>query len=217
MNQKAERMELAAQQRELLGKQVRQLRQKGQVPGVMYGHDYQATPLLFDAIELRHVLARASRQVIGIRLAGSAEPEMALVREIQRDPITGRIKHVDLQRVLMTERVTAEVRLTFTGDSPAVRQNLGILLHGVSTIEVECLPGDLVDSIQIDIGGLNAVDASIHVRDLPLPEGMQLRTSPEEMVVRVVPLAVEEEVVAPVTAETGQVEVISAKKEETEE
>jgi len=224
MAQQSGQVELAAERRTVQGKQVKQLRRQGQVPGVMYGHDFNPVSLQFEARSLRDVLSQVGgSQLISIKIKGENQPEMALVRDVQRDPIRRNLLHVDFYRVQMTERLTAEIPLEIVGQSPVIEAREGILLQGLSTIEVECLPGDLVDAIEVDLSDLTEVDQGVYVRDLAIPAGIDLLTDPDEMIVRVVPLEEEEiieEVIeeeAMMMAEPGEVEVITAAKEEGEE
>nr|HID13604.1 50S ribosomal protein L25 [Anaerolineae bacterium] len=211
MDQRAKYVELTAEKRTVLGKQVKQLRRQGWVPGVMYGHGFDPMPLQFEARGLRQVLSQTGgSQLIRIKVKGQKQPERALVREVQREPIRGTLLHVDFYRVMMTERLTAEVPLELVGESPVVEQKEGILLHGLSTVEVECLPGNLVDAIEVDLSDLTEVDQALHVRDLAVPAGMEILTDPDEMIVRVVPLEAREEIeVEEVVSAAEEVKVIT--------
>ncbi|MDY6877513.1 MAG: 50S ribosomal protein L25 [Chloroflexota bacterium] len=219
MNQQTEQVELTAEKRSVLGKQVRQLRRQGWVPAVMYGHDFVSMPLQFEAGNLTRVLSQVGgSQLIRIKVKGQKQPEMALVRDVQRDCIRGTLMHVDFYRVMMTERLTAEVPLSITGESPVMERKEGILLHGISTIEVECLPGDLVDAIEVDLSDLVEIDQALYVRDLAVPAGIEVLTSLEEMIVRVAPLeAEEEEEEEEILPEAEEVEVITEAQETTGE
>ena len=211
MNQQAEQVELTAEKRAVLGKQVKQLRWQGWVPGVMYGHGFDPLPLQFEARSLGLVLSSVGgSQLIRIRVKGQKQPEMALVREVQRDCIRGTLLHVDFYRVMMAERLTAEVPLVIVGESPVLEQKEGILLHGISTIEVECLPGDLVDALEVDLSDLVEVDQALYVRDLAVPAGIEILTDPDEVIVHLVPLgAEEEEEEEEILPEAEEVEVIT--------
>ncbi|RLC67316.1 MAG: 50S ribosomal protein L25 [Chloroflexi bacterium] len=196
MNQQAKQVQLAAEKRTVLGKQVRQLRQQGLTPGVIYGHGFDAVPVQFETQALHQVLSHVGgSQLIGIKIQDEdkGHMEMALVRDVQRDPIRRTLLHVDFYRVDMTERLTTEVPLEMVGESPIVEAREGIMLQGISSIEVECLPGDLVDAIEVDLSELVELDQGIYVRDLAIPAGIDLITDPDEMIVRVVPLVGEEE------------------------
>ena len=215
MAQQTERVGLTAEKRTVIGKQVKQLRRQGWVPGVMYGHGFDPVPLRFEKKSLRHVLSKVGgSQLISINIEGNKQPEMALVRDVQRDPIRGSLLHVDFYRVRMTERLTAEVPLIVVGESPVVEAREGILLQGISSIEVECLPGDLVDAIEVDLTDLVEIDQALYVRDLAVPAGIDILTDLDEMVVRVVPLEAEEvEEEEEVMPEAEEVEVITEARE----
>jgi large subunit ribosomal protein L25 len=227
MNQQSEKVELAAQPRTVQGKQVKQLRRDGWVPGVMYGHGFESMALQFEERKLSRLLSHVSgSQLISIQVADQKEPEMALVRDVQRDVIKGTILHVDFYRVQMTERLTAEIPLTIVGESPVIHQHEGILLQGISAIEVECLPGDLVDEIAVDLSDLEEIGQGVYVRDLAIPSGIDVLTDPDEMIVRIVALA-EEEVIEEMLEEelelgVEEIEVLTeageeGAEEETEE
>lgn len=220
------RVELEAKKRSLLGSKVKRLRREGWVPGVMYGHDFEPIPLQFDKFDLKDVLSQVGgSQLINIKVGDGGEPESALLREVQRDVITGDLLHVDFYRVMMTETITTEIPLLTIGESPVAAQKEGILLHGVSEIEVECLPGDLVDAIEVDLSELTEIGQAILVGDLAVPSGINILTDRDEMIARLVPLEevelerpaaeVEEELIM---AEEGEeVEVIGeAEAEEAE-
>ncbi len=190
----AEQVELTAEKRAVLGKQVQQLRRQGWVPAVMYGHDFVSVPLQFETRSLTQTLSQVGgSQLVRIKVKGQKQPEMALVRAVQRDCIRGTLLHVDFYRVMMTERLTTEIPLAIVGESPVLELKEGILLHGISTIEVECLPGDLVDALEVNLSDLVEVDQALYVRDLAVPAGIEVLTGPDEMIVRIAPLGAEEE------------------------
>lgn len=212
MAQQTGQVELAAEKRTVLGKKVKTLRSEGLVPGVMYGHDFDSLSLQFDVHDLRHLLQHVGgSQLVAIKVKGQDEPEMALVRDVQRDPIMGTFLHVDFYRVDMSERITAEVPLLTTGTSPIIEEREGILLQGLSSIEIECLPGDLVDALEVDLSELEEVGQGIYVRDLAVPAGIDVLTEPDEMIVRIVPLEEEE-----VIEELLEVEAAVPEAEEVE-
>ena len=221
MAQQTEMVGLVAEKRTVLGKQVKQLRREGWVPGVMYGHGFDSVSLQFEARGLRQVLSQVGgSQIVSVKIKGVKQPEMVLVRDVQRDPIRGTFLHVDFYRVEMTERLTAELPLAIVGESPVAVLGEGILLHGLSAIEIECLPGDLVDAIEVDLTGLVEVDQALYVRDLAVPAGIDVLTDEDEMIVRVVPIREEEEEIEEVEIlEAEEVEVITEAraKEETDE
>jgi large subunit ribosomal protein L25 len=204
---------LTAEKRAALGKQVKQLRRQGWVPGVIYGPGFSPLALQFEERSLRQVLSKVGgSQLVSVKIKGIKQPEIALIRDVQRDPIRGTFLHVDFYRVQMTERLTAEIPLVTVGESPVVEERTGILLQGISAIEVECLPGDLVDAIEVDLSDLVEIDQGVYVRDLAVPAGIEILADPDEMIVRLVPLEAEEileEEEEEVIPEAEEVEVIT--------
>ncbi len=207
-----ERIELKVEKRTILGKKVKRLRRQGLIPAIIYGHETEPIPVQIEERELIRVLNQAGpNRLITLRLDG--RPRLALAREIQRDAITGKLLHVDFYTVVMTEKLSAEVPLVLVGESPAVERGEGVLQHGISTVEVECLPGDLIHSIEVDLSELEEVGQAIYVKDLKVPPTVEILTEGEEMVVKVAPVVeeVEEEEVA---VAPGEVEVVTKRKEE---
>jgi len=208
-----EQLELQVEKRTVIGKQVKQLRRQGIIPAVLYGPRIESVPIQADARELRRILMQSGmNRLIALKIDGESKPRMALVREVQRDPVTREVLHVDFYEVVMTEKVRADVALVLVGESPAVEQGKGVLLHGISTVEIECLPGDLIQSIEVDISGLAEIDQAIFVKDLVVPEAVQVLTDGDELVVKVEPVTLaeeeeEEEMVVP-----AEVEVIAKGK-----
>ncbi len=215
-----EQIELSVSPRTVIGKQIGALRRAGNVPAVLYGRHQEPRHLQANDRELMKVLLKAgSSRLVALRIAGETEPHMALVREVQREPIKGSLWHVDFYGVSMTEEITVEVPIRFEGSSPAVNRNEGVLTYGSDTIEIECLPGDLIDSVLVDLSGLDKVGDAIHVSDLKLPTTIKVLTSLDDLVVRVTHLAAEEVEVpsAAAAAATTIAEPEVIKKGKTEE
>jgi large subunit ribosomal protein L25 len=211
-----EQIELTATPRTVIGKQVKALRRAGNVPLVVYGARIQPVHLQASVKELARVLRLAGgSRLIAVKTDG--ETHMTLAREVQREPISGQILHVDLLAVSMTERLRTEVPLALDGKSPAVRRGEGVLVTGIDEIEIECLPTDLPDRIHIDLSVLDKIGAVIYVKDLRVPDAIKILTDPDEMIARVTYLAAEEVTPAPVpTGEAAEPEVITKGKVEEE-
>ncbi len=215
-----EQIELNVMPRTVKGKQVSALRRSGTVPAVLYGRRAEPVSLQANARELMRVLVRAGgSRLVALKVGDEHEPRMALVREVQREPIRGTLLHVDFYGVSMTEKITVEVPVRFEGASPAVARNEGVLTYGSDTIEIECLPGDLIDAIHVDLNGLEKVGDAIRVGDLKVPDTIKILAGPDDLVVRVTHLAAEE-VEAPAAAAVvtpTEPEVIKKGKAEEEE
>jgi large subunit ribosomal protein L25 len=190
-----ETIELALEKRTLKGKQVNRLRRQGLVPGVVYGHHFEPVAVQMPAKTLHQVLSRAGfSHLVDLRLPEWPKPEKALVREVQRDPITNEVLHVDFFRVSLTERIRAEIPITFVGESPLRDSANAVLLYGVDSIEVECLPVDLPEAVEVDLAELREIGQAVYVRDLKLSDKVEVLTHPDELVVKVEPAEVPEEV-----------------------
>jgi large subunit ribosomal protein L25 len=212
-----EQIELTAAPRQVIGKQVKALRRSGQVPAILYGRSMEPVALQVDARTLNRVLSRAGQsRLIKLSVEGQ-EPQMALAREIHREPITGSLYHVDFMAVSMTERIKVQVQIALVGESPAVQRGEGVLVHALNSVDIECLPGDLIDAIRVDVSVLDKVDAQIAIKDLAVPAGIQILANPDEMVVRVTPVREEKvEEVVPEAEAVAEVEVIEKGKKEEE-
>jgi large subunit ribosomal protein L25 len=210
-----EQIELEAQSRTLFGKKTRALRRSGIVPGTLYGPRTEAVSLQMSARELNAVLDRAgTNRLINLRIDGASKPRRILAREVQRDVITQFVLHVDLYEVVMTEKITAEIPITLVGEAPAVAAKQGLLVHGLDALQVHCLPDQLSEAIEVDLSVLKEKDQAILVKDLDVEQGIEILTSPDEVVVQVLPLR--EEVLEPIEAvgvEPAEVEVIGGARE----
>jgi large subunit ribosomal protein L25 len=210
---------LNAETRDVIGKQVKALRRQGKLPGILYGRGVQPTPILMDLRDASRILVPlAPSALVTVILAG--EKYLALVREKQRDFIRGTLKHIDFQTVSLKEKLRVDVLISFVGLAPAVKDFNGVLVEGLTQVEVECFPQDLPSSITVDVSGLNKIGDSITVRDLIMPPNVASLDNPDDMIVIVTAQAAEEVVeVAPVAEVVeGEPEVVEkGKKEEGEE
>lgn len=228
-----EQINLKATTRDLLGKKVKILRAKGEIPAVLYGRKFQSLPILIDKKEFQKVAEKAGEATLINLEIPQKEPVKVLIRDIQKDPVQDTITHIDLYKVDMTQEIQTEIPLAFVGASPAVEELEGNLISNKDTIEVECLPDKLVPEIKVDISVLKTFDDFLHIKDLKIPEGIKILDDIDDIVVQVTPPRSEEELKAleeETTAEKekAQIETIeseaekekaekeSATKEETE-
>ena len=170
-----------------MGKQVKRLRQEGWVPAVLYGHNVESHPLQIEVQHLRNVIEAGGLQQLIPLQVGDEEPRLILAREIQRDPISHRILHVDLQAVVMSEEITVEVPLVLVGESPPVIRREAMLLRGVDRVEIQCLPEHLIAAIEVPIDGLAVLEQAIAVSELLVDPRVKILTDPEELVVKLIP------------------------------
>jgi len=192
---------LAAEHREITGKAVAHLRKAGKLPAVVYGHGVDSDNLTVDTHDF-DVLRRHTgpNALIDLSVDGSkARP--VLIQSVQVHPVNRRPLHVDLFLVRMTEELTVDVPLVPVGESHAVAQLGGTLLHQIESVRVKALPDHLPQSIEYSIESLVDFDTTVHVRDLPIPSDVTLLTDVDEVVAKVQAPRVEEE---PVVAAEGE-------------
>lgn len=210
-----EEITITAQPRTVVGKQVRQLRRDGLVPAVIYGRRTEPIAVQIEDRILRQVLQRVGgNQLIRLQVGEDGARHTVLLREVQRDPIKRQALHVDFYEVLMTERVRTEIPVLLVGESPAIERGDGMLYRGIESVEVECLPGDLIPHIEVDISTLAEVDEGITVGDLQLGDHFQILSEPEAVLARIISVreeVPEEEVEAAPEAQ-AEVEVVSRER-----
>lgn len=208
-----EKVVLKATLRTVIGKQVSQLRRAGQLPGVVYGHNVEPTPISLEAHNAGLVIPHlTSSSIVNIDLDGKMIP--ALVREKQKNYIKNVYTHVDFQAVSLTEMIRADVSLHFHGTAPAIKEYNAAIVNNMETIEVEALPNDLPERIEVNLTVLVKIGDAIHVRDLVIPQGVTLLTDSDEIVA--VATATHDEAADALAGEALEPEVIEKGKKEEE-
>ena len=182
---KSKQAELAIQRREKMGKAVRQLRREGLIPANIFGHKEEPLAVQLAAVDFE-ALRRTHKTtgILALRLDDDGL-QTALVRHVQRHPVTDKIQHIDFFRVSLTERIELRVSLHFIGDAPAVKNEGGVLLHLLDALVVECVAQDIVDSLEVDVSSLVKIDDTLYAKDIPLPALYRLITDPEEPLAKV--------------------------------
>jgi large subunit ribosomal protein L25 len=215
---------LKAEKRDVVGKQVKALRRGGKLPAVIYGRHTEPINVSLDAHSASLVLGRlTSSSLVTIDLDGTQYP--TLVREKQRDYIKNRLLHVDFLTVSLTETLRASVAINLVGVSVAVKDYDAVLVTNLQSLEVECLPADLPERIDVDISVLARPGEGIRVRDVKVSDKVRLLDDPDTMVAVATFAKVEEEVaavpgaegVAPAEAEPELAVERGKKEEEGEE
>jgi large subunit ribosomal protein L25 len=177
----------------VLGKKVKTLRREGITPANIYGNNVESQAVQVSTEELRHVIKTAGRNdIVYLRLDGD-DPRPTFVRDIQQNPVTDAILHVDFHQISLREKVKADVPIHLVGLSPAVDTYGGILMHVLDHISVEALPTEVPSFLEIDVSSLLEINDALHVSQVDLPEDVTLLTDPEQIVAKVAPPAVEPE------------------------
>jgi large subunit ribosomal protein L25 len=190
----AEAQKLNVRPRKVLGKKVNTLRRQGLLPGVVYGGRADSMPVETDQHTFELSYRRWGNTTL-LSLTGLDGGEVpALIYDVSRDPVSGRMLHVDFARVSLTEKTNADVPLHFVNESPAVKTLGAVLLHARSEVTVEAFPQDIPHAIEVDLSGLLEIDDAIFVRDLKVDATLiKIENDPDELVVKAVPVKVEEE------------------------
>ncbi len=178
-------LDLKATTRQGTGKSVtRKLRVQGTLPAVLYGGGGEATSLTISAMDfdLLYRDRQGSNFVLNLSV-DDAKPILSIVRERQRHPVSGRVIHVDLQRISMDKPIHVEVPIVITGESRGVKDFGGILEHLLRRVEISCLPADIPDTIVVDISEMR-LNETLHVADLKVPN-VELLAEPARAVVSI--------------------------------
>lgn len=211
------RLSLKAQKRGLLGRKVKSLRRQGIVPANIYGKKISSQAVQVQRPDFEKVFKESGEtQIIDLVLEGERKP--VLIHKVQRDPVDGSFIHIDFLQVDLKEKVSASVPVVGIGESPAEKQGLGTVVFYINEIEVEALPTDLPERIEVDVSVLKEVDQAILVKDLTLDRAkINLRVGDEDLVAKVEAIKEEEKVEeesATEAVETGEVKPESAESQE---
>lgn len=172
--------------REITGKKVAILRRRGEIPVHLYGGDGGSLALQTTYAELRRLLPKVGLNVpVSVTIEGSNAEDICFVREVQRNPVTDEIIHVDFLRTDVSQKIRADVPVLLEGLPSAVSLMGGTLIQNMLTISVEALPLDMPDAVRIDVTILQDFDTTIHVSDIALGEGLTVMSSADDLVARV--------------------------------
>lgn len=204
---------LVAQKRDKSVATLSALRGQGLIPAIVYGAHHESTPISIDAIAFTKIQREAGEATI-VSLTGLGAALPTLIHEIERDPLNGKLRHVDFYAVTKGEKVEVAIPLEFVGESPAVAAGAN-LVKVLYEVEVKADPMSLPHNIQVDLSSLVELNSQIHVKDLVLPHSVELITDGVEVVVLTQEVTAER--VEEVAAGIASIEVEKKGKEETTE
>lgn len=183
---------ITAQKRD--GTKAGDLRTHGQIPGVVYGPDREAVAISVDALVFNKLYNEAGEStLVDFTIEGEKEPVKVLIQDVQFDPVKGNPIHVDFRQIQMGVEMSATTELVFVGEAPAVKALGGTLNTAKDTLDIKCLPKDLVSEVEVDISTLATFDDAIHVKDLKLPAGVTADEDGDRLVAKVVAPLTEEQ------------------------
>jgi len=213
--------ELLVTIRETLGKKVRFLRRQGITPVHLFGHNVESVALQCDTAQLKRVLAQTGRtRLISLKVDEAKRPRNVVIREVQREPRTSELLHVDFYQVSMAEKIRVEVPIVSIGEAPALKLKENFLIQELNSLSVECLPGEIPNRVDIDLASLTEVGQAIHVKDIMLDKEGTILNNPEQLVVKISTRHIEklvEEVVVEGEVEAPAEAQLPEEKEPTEE
>jgi len=218
-----EDLTLKASSRDVSGKKTRFLRRQGITPTHLFGHGLESLTLQCDTDALQQLIAQAGRtRLISLKIDDEKNRRSVFVREIQRDAVTRQLLHVDFYQVIKGEKIAVDVPIVFAGEAPALKGKGRMLAHGITSLSLECLPGNVPPQIEVDLSPLEELDQAIYVKDIILAPDITVRADPEQLVVKIseaivkevveeVPVEAEEEAEAEAAAE-AEAEAPAAEK-----
>ena len=179
-------VELVLNNREILGKKVKNLRRQGITPVHLFGPSTKSVALQGDTEILEKVLREESKvALISLKVDKAKRAKHVVVREIQRDPLTRQLLHIDFFQVKMTEKVKMEIPVVLVGKAPAIEISGNMLEHVLNTISVESLPSDLPAGIEIDVSSLTQGGQSLRVKDITPLDGVSILNQPGQVVIKI--------------------------------
>jgi large subunit ribosomal protein L25 len=211
---------LELQTREPSAKSATRMRRGKLVPGVIYGDQIRSRHFSITRNKAEKLLKESSNTgLLEVQIAEEKEPVKAIMQEVQRDSVSGTILHIDLYQVRMDKKLHTDIFVVYTGESSAVKDLGGTLVKQFDQIPIECLPADLISSIEVSIGSLKSFSDVIRVSDLAFPEGVATTLPNEEIIASVAEPRTDEEMAeldAEIKAEDEGPEVLTAKDEAEE-
>lgn len=183
---------LIAPKRDVLGRKVKKLRRAGQIPATVYGKKVTSFSVTVPADRFAKTYSEAGETGLVELLiegkkgaTGLPAGRQVLIHHVQKDPVTGAFLHVEFHQVDLKEKVHANIPLVIVGASPAVSEKKGVLLTILDEVEVEALPMELIDKIEVHVGDLMEVDQEVRIGDLKVPSGITMLSDTGLTVVKV--------------------------------
>jgi large subunit ribosomal protein L25 len=198
------RKELTVEPRQVTGKKVAQLRRTGILPANVYGKGLESVSLQIQTEQLVTTLkTMTANEVLDLKIKGEGPSRPVIITKLQRHPVNSSFLHADFYQVSLRDKMRADVPITVTGESEAIKTYNGVLMMGIETVSVEALPLDLPTHFEVDISGLENLEDTIHVGAITVPANVTLLTDPDVVVLKIASprVSVDEEEEAAAAAE----------------
>jgi large subunit ribosomal protein L25 len=218
----AKHFQLKAEKRTVIGRKVKKLRKKGLLIANLYGRDIKSQPLQLSLNEFNKIFKQAGETgIIELSITGETKPRPTLIHNLQKDPISAKVIHVDFRQVDLAKKITATVPIELIGEAPGESKG-GVLVQQIKEIEVEALPTDLPDKLTVEISSLEEIDQFITLEQLKYDKNkVSLKIEdPKAIVVKIEPPAkeeVEEKPAAPEAVEGAEAQPVKEEEEKKKE
>jgi len=209
-------LSLSTKIRKTQGKKIKALREKGIMPAVLYGPKIKNRLLEVDFKEFEKIFKEAGENtLISLGVGGLKEKYLVLIHNPARDPLTQKPIHVDFYQPSLEKEIEAKVPIVFEEEAPAVKNLGGTLIKNIQELEIKALPQSLPKEIKVDVSSLNTFEDNISIKDLNVPEGVEVLRNPGDIIAQVTPLEkVEEELEKPIEEKVEEVEKVEEEKKE---
>jgi large subunit ribosomal protein L25 len=183
-------------------------RDSGSIPAVVYGSGSQPDSVSVDYRIFEKLYSQAGESSLIDLVVDKQAITKVLIQDIQRDPVKGTIIHADFRRINMDKEMTATIEIRFVGEPPAVKALGGTLNKAVDSLNIKCLPNDLVSHVEVDLSILSTFDNAIYIRDISIPIGITITDNPTTLVAKVAAPLSEDQLKAMEESEQTSVEDI---------
>lgn len=204
---------ISAENRTVVGKKVKTLRNAGKIPGVIYGDDMNGAPIQMVTSELASVFRKGGRNdQITVNVEG--EEHMVIVKELQRHITRGDLLHVDFQKVIKGQEIEMEMNFELVGRSVPSLEGLGTDILVLSSVQILTTPGNMISSLEVDVSSITAPDENITIADLQLPAGLTVIGEPDQTIAIFEYTATEASLESGEEVDPGSVEVLTESEDE---
>ena len=212
-----EALSISTQTRKLTGRKTNKLRKEGCVPGIVYGPKSKNVSIKINEKDFKDVFSKAGESTLIDLKIDDKEIGKVIINNYQTDPVNDNIIHFDLYQVRMDKKITTKVSIKFIGESPAIKNESGILVKSHDMLEIKCLPKNLIHDIEVDLSVLEHIDDIIRIKDLKISDEIEIVADVEEAVVNVTPPRTEKEMKELEERVEEKVEGVESAKEKKED
>jgi large subunit ribosomal protein L25 len=165
---------LNAKKRDVIGKKVEELRKNSLIPAVLYGKGMENKNISVERLAFNRIFKEAGENTLIDLKVDDQDTFKVLIQEVQKNPLNNSFAHIDFRQIDLTQKIQVEVPIKFIGEAPAVKELGGTLVKSFDEIKIECLPKNLIHSVEVDISPLKTFEDAIHIKDINVPEGVDI-------------------------------------------